>query len=133
MEIRQLEKNLAMESARIGKKVIGRGPTECRVRIIDSMIVIRCRLEMTQLEKLMYKHLEISNVTHAMIEDYKKILLPMISVTLASIHSDLEVTDSYLKLNTEGGFSVFILNMNMDIEKLIAQERVTGSKSVTRT
>lgn len=129
MNIRQLEKDLAKEAARLRKQNTGRGPLECKVRIMDTMIFIRSRFEVSPIERLMYKHIEEYNGVDRLIEEYKKMMFPVMNNLISIIGVELNITDLKMSYDSSTATSFILLTLNKDLEKLFSSGALSKETS----
>jgi|GEM_PF-3995848 len=122
MEIRQLERRLAADYAKVIKASTGRGPLDCKVRIVDSVIIFRSRLDFTMLEQTMFSQLKISGVVDAMLDQWAEQLMPILTKMVEPLRHGVQIQQIQLSSGIPNSYCVCVCHLNMDLEKMILTE-----------
>lgn len=126
MEIRQLERRLAADYAKVIKVSTGRGPLDCKVRIVDSVIIFRSRLDFTMLEQTMFEQLKEAGAVSAMLDQWAGQLMPILTKMVEPLQRGIQIQQIQLSSGIPNSYCVCVCHLNMDLEKMLLTEFSSG-------
>jgi hypothetical protein len=126
MTLKDVEISLAKHLSMARKEIVDAGANKSQVRIMGDVITCKMHAKFNDLEKMLFSFINHDPIIelkfYEMIyDDVYSRFQPVISM----YHPDLRISRMEHRVEHELGYSVSIIYLNHDLEKLIANRQVT--------
>jgi hypothetical protein len=124
--LKDVETSMAKHLSAARKKIVDAGANKSQVRIMGDVIALKLYAKFNELEKMLFRFINhdpaIELKFYEMIyDDVYKRFQPVIG----KYHPELRITRIEHRVEHELGYSLSVLYLNHDLEKLIANRQVT--------